>query len=643
MSTFYFSRDTLTEEERNLDEWATVDRDVLAEEERALFDRRLGAIRFYVAGRSHNDIVQTFEIDRGEVRRLLKRCLKRHADGRLQGQRALVPGARCKTYERTAEVEVQAPGAHGGASGALHRLFEQYPDIKERVDDLFLRRIKRGEVHESRIPTRSLHKEFIKKCRSIGVKGWPFTTKWLGSRALHGYLLTLFKDPCAIAARMGDEAARRLAASHGAEDDDTNAVTRPYQRIQFDGHRIDAFFIILIRHVLGHDIPVSLPRLWVLVIQDVLSRTILGYSISLQPEYNANDVMQCIRRTVMPWQRRLLTIPGLVYPEDGGFPSEVIPELQWAVWEEHADDNALANLAGAPRTLLVDVIKSRSCAGGIKVPERRAFVERVFKTLEENGFHRLPSTTGSDPKDPRRRDPEGNALKYEIRLEHLEELLEVLIALYNGTPHTSLGFRTPLEVLRFHVAQGTPIRTLAEDKRNDLALIGHQVVRHVRGNPKQGRTPYITLEGVVYRNDVLSRSPGLIGQKLSLRVNPEDMRSVKAFLDDGAEFGVLTATGYWGRTLHTLEMRRAINQLRARRMLSYLDNQDPIMVYREYLASEAVTKKRARSKYAKTTRQMASAPDAATTDASAPTAATPAPKKPPHNVVTLAPRRAVTY
>ncbi|MFZ7646191.1 hypothetical protein ACO1C7_29590 [Bacillus cereus] len=73
----------------------------------------------------------------------------------------------------------------------------------------------------------------------------------------------------------------------------------------------------------------------------------------------------------------------------------------------------------------------------------------VFSALwNRDGFHRLPSTTGSHRKDTKRKKPEENAVKYRISAEHLEELTDVLIAEYNGTPHEGNNNLSPLEVFQ---------------------------------------------------------------------------------------------------------------------------------------------------------------------------------------------------
>ena len=67
--------------------------------------------------------------------------------------------------------------------------------------------------------------------------------------------------------------------------------------------------------------------------------------------------------------------------------------------------------------------------------------------LEENGFHRLPNTTGSDPTDTKRNKPEEYAIKYRISEWEIEELTTALIAEYNATPHSGLGYLSPLEAM----------------------------------------------------------------------------------------------------------------------------------------------------------------------------------------------------
>jgi len=603
-------RNSLDPALRDLNTWPKVDSLLLAADDTESYGRREQAVRNYMCGWKVDDIVAEAGFSRQELKRLVRRCLERHSDGRIWGFRALIPRKRIHNYARTVHAKAHPPSRRGGDSGALTQLFEKYPDIKNVVDVLFLKRVRDGVVHESRITVKSIHKRFLTACRQHGLTStdYPFTTKWLGISGLGRYLRRLFKRELAMAvrARHGREAARSLKANKGGQK--SNPVTHPYQRVEFDPHRIDGFWVVLVPNAYGGIVPVVLERLWLLVIKESRSRAILGYHLSLNSECNQEDGLQCIKNAIVPWKPRELTIPGLRYEPDCGLPSGAIPELAWALWDEFLYDNALANLAEAVRGQLTEVVKCAVNAGNVDNPERRALIERFFHTLEENGFHRLPSTTGSDPDDPRRQNPEKLALRYGISLTHLEELVDVMIAQFNATPHAGIGYRTPLEMLRYDIgAGGSLVRTLTESERAKLALLSLRIVRTVRGDIKKGRRPYVELEGARYQNEVLSRSPDLIGKELTLWVDRDELRNVTAFLPDGSDLGALTAQGYWGRTPHTLEMRRAINRLRHRKLIFYTEHDDPVQVYLDYLARTASTNKRASAAYTKAKRVVKSA------------------------------------
>jgi hypothetical protein len=91
---------------------------------------------------------------------------------------------------------------------------------------------------------------------------------------------------------------------------------------------------------------------------------------------------------------------------------------------------------------------------------------------------------------------------------------------------------------------------LADHHRRTLCLM--QSARHcsVRAYLPQGVRPHINLYGVRYTNDAFAASTQLIGRKLLLYLNADDLRSVRAFLRDGTELGVLNAQGAWGVRCH---------------------------------------------------------------------------------------------
>lgn len=126
-------------------------------------------------------------------------------------------------------------------------------------------------------------------------------------------------------------------------------------------------------------------------------------------------------------------------------------------------------------------------------------------------------------------------------------------------------------------------RRLEEAKRSELLFMQTTQKRTVRGSLKSGKKPYIQFEGAEYRSERLANSAYLLNTELVLHVNVDDIRTLKAFLPDGSEFGYLTVAGRWSLTAHSLQTRKAINSLVQRKLLHYTTWDDPIFVYTDYL------------------------------------------------------------
>ena len=597
VTNFRFDRDCLDPELKDLGAWPSVNVTQWNDEKKRRFKRLELAISAYVSGEPVNKICQTFRISRQELHRLLRRCLSQHPDGRIYGWRGIVKHARHKKYTRTKPVKPHSRSKRSGDAGAFSQLLDRYPDIAEGIQKLFFKQVGDQRIPEPRIPLAAILKWFLAACRRVGLTGkdYPFCTESRGRIALWRYLKQVAQEnpQKAIRARYSRHASRRWdKTGHGPSE---IKVTRPFQRGQLDGHRMDMSCIIRIPHTHGGFINRLLDRLWLLVIVDVYTRAILGYYVSLNIEYNGDDVLRCIKNAITPWKPRALTIPGIEYAEGAGLPS-AIPGLEWAVFEELSLDNAKANLAAPVIDKITSVLGCAINPGPVETPERRGILERFFRALEEALGHRLPSTTGSNPDDPRRTNPDRAAEQFEILLDHLYEVLDLVIAKYNATPHAGIGYKTPLELMeQFAADDNSLINKIPEEQRNQLGLLNVEFRRSVKGDIKEGRRPYVNCEGARYRNEILARSPELIGQRLTLVMDPDDPRSVTAFFPDGAELGVLTANGFWGITPHTLEMRKAILSLIKKRHLYIVENQDPIPVYLDYLATAKKSKATARA------------------------------------------------
>ncbi|MGO4731163.1 hypothetical protein [Paenibacillus sp. 2KB_22] len=576
-----YEQSGLEQEQINPVHWPSVDESSIKEPMRTNYIQRKKAVNMYFSRDRLEEIQEVTGVSPRNLRRLVQRCMQYDRDGVVIGFRGLIPQKNVKVYQLNVFNKNQN---NDRKTGEFNRFLDMHPDIRELIEDLFLGRKNRSL--EPVMKVKHVHKRFIEECRLKGVtySDYPLNTEWMGYKAVQRYLKQLaLQNFRKSVARHGNDAMQK-ARHVGEETQNHISKLFPFQEVQFDAHRIDGFFAIDLTTPDGDLVTKLLERFWILTIIDVATRNILGYSISLSKEYSASDVMHCVRNSVMPHKQLELTIPGLSYQSVGGFPSEKFPKLTWAVWDVICLDNAKSHYAKMVKDRLDNLIGCSMNLGPVALPMRRGIIERFFKTLEENGFHRLPNTTGSGPNDPRRNNPEQKALSLNITYDHLKQLIDVLISNYNGTPHGGIYHQTPLELLEKRMkTTGLIPRRLEEAKRSELLFMQTTQKRTVRGSLKSGKKPYIQFEGAEYRSERLANSAYLLNTELVLHVNVDDIRTLKAFLPDGSEFGYLTVAGRWSLTAHSLQTRKAINSLVQRKLLHYTTWDDPIFVYTDYL------------------------------------------------------------
>lgn len=569
-------------EQLDLELWPTVDIFQLSKEDQQTFESRKEAVELYFENiLTLDEIAGKTSIKPRKLRRFIRRSLQLDKYGVPWGFRALIPHKNIKTYTKL----ISAKGFHNESmTGELTLLFNKFPNIKDRVDNLYLGRLSRTAKDPIMRP-KNIHAHFLEECRKSGIKinEYPFNTQYLGYRSLTKYLESVRETHFGKASeRYGKDAAQK-AQNSGIGEQNYPVIIRPYQWVQFDAHRIDAIFAIMIETLEGDLVVRVLESIWVLAVIDIATRNVLGHHISFEKEYTAADVMTCFKNAIVPHQRRSISIPGLSYQATAGFPSELFKECEWAVWEAISLDNAKSNLSNLVSDRLKNLISCAINPGPVGKPIRRPHIERFFQTLEENGFHRFQNTTGSHFKDPRRDDPEKKAIQYYIKLDQLEDIMELLIANYNGTPHHGVNYLSPLEAMEQRLGRGMLPTKLSENKRSELAFLQINATRTVRGNIKSGKRPHIYFAGVEYRNDILVHAGDLIGTELSLRVNVDDVRFLKAFLPDGSELGTLIAVGNWSWKAHSLKVRKEIMKLKRNRFIHFTMHDCPVTAFQVYL------------------------------------------------------------
>lgn len=583
-------------------EWPTVTLENMAADAADKIRKRIDAVMFYLDGVDFRAIRKETGVCRSKVYYFLKRCRSIHEDGREWGFRGLLMHAPVAGYRRHALPPRNSYRSHGH-SGLFRNVLRKYPQIPERLVEQALKNRSKGFA-ESSVRNQSLHRLFLEECRKVGIPSsdYPFTVRYAGKRTVDKWIKSeIFyrNQRAALLVQHGEHVARKLSNTGDATRIGYRRIC--YDRVEFDAHRLDAIMVIEIADPTGRE-PVHLPieRIWLLTCIDVASRAVLGYHISLARNYSAEDVLVCIENSLLPWKPRQLRDNGLFYPEGSGFPSSSIAGLGYARPNEIAFDNARSHYAVRVWEKIGNVLGCRINPGPVKTPEGRMFIERLFLTLEKGGLQRLPVTTGSSHQDARRRDPEEKAVKFRVHLEDIVDFMDVIQAEYNITPTEGLHGRSPLEYLRFAMRSGSFIvRQIPENERERLCLSTISESAVVRGKIQKGQRLHVRYMGVRYYSERLNLSPQMARQRVLMEINTRDLRTIRIFLSDGAEFGIVTASQEWAATQHDLRTRKAILNAINRGRLARQGIPDVVQHFIQHTEKRALEEKKARNDLAR--------------------------------------------
>lgn len=575
----------------DLESWPDLDVGALALSKRNDYFSRKEAIRLYISGASQQQVKQQCGIGLKQVKRLIvERCLQPHPDGRIYGFRGLEKHARIKPYVRKNPVKVDSFGY--GSVGAMENLLLAQPDFRRRFDAEILKQPSDEKLGLAKRPRQALWAWFLRELRKLGFetrREWPFNVDRQGYSAVKRYSDQLLKAHPIQAARQigGPDLTRKLKSGDGVE----RPVDRALQRVEMDAHKLDGRFCVLIPQPDGGWSPKIIHRLWVIVIIDVVSRVVLGYHLSLRREVSKEDVLRAITCALIKWRRPETSFCDQPYIDGAGLPSSVDERFVGLCWDETSVDGALAETCKTVVDQLKTVVGSqvlepRNSFSVRRSKDDRPFVETFFRLLGERGFQRMTNTTGANPKEKRGRDPGSIAIASEFQYEYAAELLAVLIANYNATPHTSLGYRSPLAMLDFQVSRRSSVLRIAEPSYV-ANMLAYRKLCTVNGGFAQGRAPFVNFAGARYGGESLSNRHDLVGQQVWV-INHlvDDARVVNCSTTDGHVIGVLRASPPWHRTPHSLAIRRAIQSLERNRRFVLSNGGDAIATFIEYVEGQ---------------------------------------------------------
>jgi hypothetical protein len=511
-------------------------------------------------------------------------------DGQIVGWRVLCKGIHLVSTGRQAAL-IPGMGAEG-LRGAFGFTLQKHPELGAILVDHILRKPGAGKFQESAVNMAGLHRMFLVECRKCGIGPleYPFTTKSQGLPALREYRAKVLLANASRAAALlgGQGAGKRTKLANGHMP-----LLAPFTRfsaVAMDAHTIDAMGTVFFPGTVG-GMWVPIQRLVILVIVERSTWAILGYSIALGGGGgSAEDAITAVRHALSVWHPMQREASGVRYAKGAGFPSGCIPELAGAVWSTLYLDNA-SNFTSVP---ICERLRRRlGCAinyGPVADWTRRFWVEGTFSALERGGFQRLPNTTGAHPMDVRRRKAEQEAVAMKYEWDDLVYNIDVALANENATPRERLYGSSSLEALSLEVngpqANFIP-RRLPPLAPGQADFDVHVLYPTVRGNLAQGRNPYIEYLGVHYTSAALAGCYELIGKRLCVHVH-RDLRTVKAFLENGTSLGVLTAGEGWSTVPHDAAIRREVKERVTSSALRREADEDWVQALLRQKAQEAI-------------------------------------------------------
>lgn len=559
----------------NLENWPGVDPDALPEERRSQYLMRRKAIEMYLAGASDADLRESTGIPRSNVYRMIAdRCLMQHPDGTLVGWRGALPFYRVTSYRRSSAPSIR-PNSKGGAVGSLRWLFESPGG--SALEAKFRKQIlaRSSKLGATKRPKQDLFTWFIKELRTAGHEArgeWPFNVEKLGYNTIVKFIdQVLNQNPVRQRKLLGGEDADRKARAGDGVD---RPPIRLFQRVECDAHKIDARMVVMVPTPHGGYEPRTIHRLWVIVIIEVVSRAVLGYHLSLHRECSAEDVLRAIKCALTRWSPRELQFSDNAYVAEAGLPSARHDRYLGACWDEFSVDGAMANICKRVERQLDEIVgaiilkpQDSNSFSSRRSKDDRPFIESFFGHLAKGGFHKLSVTTGSSPKDKHGADPDEAAHATQFQLEYAEELLDTLIANYNATPHSGLGYRSPLAQLDFLTSR-QPEQIRQADPEQVGRMVGIRKLCTVMGGVSKGRRPYFNFANARYSAEWLCLRTDLVGKNLWLHIeNEDDARWATVSTQSGEFLGAVRAAPPWHLTPHTLYIRQSIRSLDKRRLI----------------------------------------------------------------------------
>lgn len=566
--------------------WAPLDEGALPEKHLKLYMARKAGVEAYLRGASTRKIKEVSGFSRVHIYRLIKeRCLAIYRDGLPAGWRGLKPHERLVPYTRTAPLAPDPWGA--GTAGALQLLFATKGghNLRVRFENRILGKIgKCDHLSANRLAKQDLIVWFLKQARTlfeVPEENWPFNREKQGRVTLSKFIdHVLDQHPRrALELEGGPEAVKKAKAGNGVD----RPKLRLLDRVECDAHKLDIRCVINIPNPVGGWEQRLVHRIWVLVVEEVSSRCVLGYAISVRREVSKEDILRMLRHALQRWEpRESSLVKNHKYNPKSGFPSKLDPRFIGACWNSMSVDGAMVNACATVRGILKSVVgaelitplKEDNSYAQRRSLDDRPYIEAFFRNFS-TPMSRLSPGTGASPKERKGRDPEDAAAKSNFQFEYLEDLLDILVANYNGVPHSKLGYRSPLEQFAFLAHREPDLIRTADAGEVSRLLSARRLCRVI--HRQSGARVHINFSNAEYSAEWLKSRRDLFDEYVEVYLEDDYDARFVTVSHRGQILGILRAAPPWHQSPHTLYMRSAIKSLHQKRIIHLASLDDPIV------------------------------------------------------------------
>lgn len=533
--------------------WPEPDVSMLPLDKRHDYYMRKDAITLYLADAPACLIWSETGISMKDVRRLLKRCLSRDPSERVYGFFALLPGSRLQGYHRKARIDPRRSQKSWGCAGALGQCLERFPEVWAWLNDQIsaARRRKSGGIYGCH----ALKREFLTKLRSCGLsqEDWPFCRTDEGYQALRMYVKHFL---------LARDAKRGSMSSSRSEEGALIKPLRPMSILQLDYQVAGAACVLRLQNAYGKILRVPIHRWYLGVVGDEDLHAILGVSIEFDIAPSADTALDAISSVLSPEDDEIYN-DHLRYTADGKFLlRHFFPQLGWHGFAMLRVDNAWGNKAHDFVNNVIDTVGCVIQFGPAYQWWVRSFIESLIGLLDARGLSRLPSTYGTGPEDPRRRNPEKAAVDLVVDVGDIQDVVFGACAQLNLSPGESHQKSSRVEAMRAALdcpERGCFVQPLPKLTQRHHHLLYHVERRTIRGGGATRERPYIKVDRCRYTSKDLL--PHLVGCKVWIYIYRKDARFAIAFLcDTGKCLGELRVTGAWARSPFSWRTRKLINR-----------------------------------------------------------------------------------